>query len=101
MELSAHALVSSSQQILDITPALTLPLHMKQCVGHLMKQKYDWFLWAHSCGQVEAYRPEDTACHGRFGQTARTEAMVLSALQAPSFDHIDFPWGSSLHVHLK
>jgi len=25
--------------------------------------------------EVEAYRPEDTACHGRFGQTARTEAM--------------------------
>lgn len=27
-------------------------------------------------GQVEAYRPNDTACHGRFGITARTAPVV-------------------------
>lgn len=27
-------------------------------------------------GQVEAYRPNDSACHGRFGITARTAPVV-------------------------
>ena len=30
--------------------------------------------------QVEAYRPNDLACHGRFGITARTAPVVSFAL---------------------
>jgi hypothetical protein len=30
--------------------------------------------------QVEAYRPNDSACHGRFGITARTAPVVGSCV---------------------
>lgn len=34
------------------------------------------YVFVFGYGKVEAYRPNDSACHGRFGVTARTAPVV-------------------------